>query len=261
MSTPTFQHLRIADKQAVRTITLCNPKQLNALHSALLAELNIAINSLYTEKNLQAAILIGDGTRAFAAGADIKEFVGIKPIAAATLARRGQALFALIEACPIPVVAAVRGFALGGGCELAMACQLRVASPSARFGQPEVKLGLIPGYGGTQRLVQLIGKTKAMEWILTGATYTAEQALHAGLINHVVDNEEDLEPYIHQLLGHIQANSPTAVSAAISCINSACAHLAYEAEIQAFARCTTTQNFHEGTDAFLTKRKAVFSSR
>lgn len=262
MSESSFKHLRVEDQDHIRRIVLCNPKQLNALHRALLEELSLAIEALYSEKKqLWGAIIQGEGGRAFAAGANIKEFEDLSPTAAAHLARRGQQIFQRIEEGPIPVVAAVQGFALGGGCELAMACHLRVAAPSARFGQPELRLGLIPGYGGTQRLVQLIGKTKAMEWILTGETYTAEEALRVGLVNHVVETEEALLPYAQALLSKVAKGSPEAVSAAISCIHHAAAAHAYEAEAKAFANCAATENFQEGVSAFLQKRKANFSGR
>ena len=261
LSFPSFDHLHIENHDQVLKLTIYNPKKLNALHKALLRELAEAVEQLYEEKQLRAAIIIGEGSRAFAAGADIQEFVGLSAPEAIRLSAEGQSLFARISSCPKPIVAAVQGFALGGGCELAMACHLRVASPSARFGQPEVKLGLIPGYGGTQRLVQLIGKTRAMEWILTGKIYTAEEALQAGLLNAVVETEEELLPRAYTLLEHIKGGSPEAVAAAIDCINQAAPPQGFEAEVRDFAACATTENFREGTAAFLEKRKPNFSDK
>lgn len=256
-----FSYLKVEEQSDIMTIRLSNPQQLNALSKSLLDELSVAVEELHRQKKLRGAILIGEGTKAFAAGADIKEFVGMNSEGAADLATRGQRIFQRIEDAPIPVVAALRGFALGGGCELAMACHLRVATPSVRLGQPEVKLGLIPGYGGTQRLVQLIGKTKAMEWILTGAIYEAEEALKIGLLNHIVESEEALEPYVRELLNQTKAGSPEAVAASIACVNQAARTQAYEEEVLQFASCASTSNFKEGVDAFLEKRKPSFMPR
>ena len=261
MSPYSFSHLKVEKHHGIARLRLSNPRQLNALHQALLEELSLAVDDLYADTSLSGAILMGEGDRAFAAGADIKEFSNLLPEAAAHLSKKGQKLFQRIEDCPIPIVAAVRGFALGGGCELAMACHLRVASPSALFGQPEVKLGLIPGYGGTQRLVQLIGKTRAMEWILSGEVHTAKEALEIGLINRLSSTEESLEASAEELLNKVTIGSPEAISASIACVNRAAAPQAYEEEVKAFAQCAGTENFKEGTSAFLEKRKASFSGR
>ena len=257
----SFDYLRVEDRSQVRKITIYNPKKLNALHRAMLRELSKAIDTLYKEKSLRGAVITGEGEKAFAAGADIQEFVGLSAKEAAQLSEEGQALFLRISSCPRPIVAAVRGFALGGGCELAMACHLRIASSSARFAQPEVKLGLVPGYGGTQRLVELIGKTRAMEWILTGKIYTAEEALKAGLLNAVVEKEEELLPRAYELLELTKGGSPEAIAAAIKCVNQAIPPQEFKAEVKAFANCATTENFREGTAAFLEKRKPNFSDK
>ena len=257
----SFDYLRVEDRNQVRKLTIYNPKKLNALHQVLLRELSEAIDTLYKEKHLRGAIITGEGERAFAAGADIQEFVGLSSKEAARLSKEGQSLFLRISSCPLPIVAAVRGFALGGGCELAMSCHLRVASSSARFGQPEVKLGLIPGYGGTQRLVELIGKTKAMEWILTAKTYTAKEALQDGLLNDMVEKEEELLPRAYELLEQTKEGSPEAIAAAIKCINQAIAPQGFQEEVKSFSNCATTENFQEGTAAFLEKRKPNFSDK
>ena len=256
-----FSYLKVEQKADLMLVTLSNPKQLNALTEGLLGELEEVVEGLYDQKALRGVVIKGEGKQAFAAGADISAFVDLTPEGAEVFARRGQRVFARIEDAPVPVVAAVRGFALGGGCELAMACHLRVAAPSARFGQPEVKLGLIPGYGGTQRLVQLIGKTKAMEWILGGAIYGAEEALRLGLVNQVVDSEEALEPYALELLERTKVGSPEAISAAISAVNQAARAVNYEQEARSFALCAGTTNFREGTRAFLEKRAPSFTPR
>jgi enoyl-CoA hydratase len=211
---------------------------------------------------VRGILLTGSGEKAFVAGADIAELAALTPAQAERAAQRGQEAFCLIEESTKPVVAAVNGFALGGGCELAMACHMRVASENARFGQPEVNLGLLPGYGGTQRLPQLIGKGKALELLLTADQVKADEALRLGLVNHVVPQAE-LLAFCRQLLTKILSKAPVAAGMVIECVN---AHYAksqdgYDAEAKAFGRAFATEDFREGTQAFVEKRAAVFQGK
>ena len=185
-----FQNLLTKTENGIFTITVNRPDKLNALNKLTVQEIWLAINHAKENAEVKAIIITGSGTKGFVAGADIAEFIGLTPSEAKAMATEGQRVFKSIEDCHKPVVAGVNGFALGGGCELAMACHLRVASDNAKFGQPEVNLGLIAGYGGTQRLIQYIGKTKAMELHLTGDMITAEQALELGLVNYVTTQDQ-----------------------------------------------------------------------
>jgi enoyl-CoA hydratase len=196
------------------------------------------------------------------AGADISEIAELSEVNARNFAERGQEVFSMIEHCNKPVIAAVNGFALGGGCELAMACHIRVASNNARFGQPEVNLGIIPGYGGTQRLTQLIGKGKAMELMMTGDMVPAQEAFELGLVNHVTSQEE-LLPKCHEIMQKILTKAPLAIGLVIECVNAVYTkdEDGYQTEANSFARCCTSQDFIEGTNAFLEKRKPVFTGR
>ena len=209
--------------------------------------------------DVRAIIVTGAGERAFVAGADIAEFANYSEYEGSQLAAKGQELlFNLIENLSTPVIAAINGFALGGGLELAMACHFRVASDNARMGLPETSLGLIPGYGGTQRLPQLVGKGRALEMILTAGMIGTEQALMWGLINHVVTLEQ-LLPFCKKIAAKIKDNSPMAVASAISAVNSGYVDQGYPKEIETFGACFGTEDFKEGTQAFLEKRKAQFS--
>ena len=260
----TFENL-LYDLDAasgILTITLNRPTKLNALNAATIAEINSAIEQALDEPQVRGIILTGSGEKAFVAGADIAELAALTPAQAARAAERGQEAFARIEESTKPVIAAVNGFALGGGCELAMACHMRVASENARFGQPEVNLGLLPGYGGTQRLPQLIGKGKAIELLLTADQVKADEALRLGLVNHVVPQAE-LLGFCRQLLGRILAKAPVAVGLVLECVN---AHYnketdGYAAEAQAFGQAFETDDFKEGTTAFVEKRPAVFTGK
>lgn len=210
-------------------------------------------------EGLKGVVITGAGEKAFVAGADITEFQGLNPQQGRELAQRGQDTFYLIEHFKRPVVAAVNGFALGGGCELAMACHLRIAGEKARFGQPEVNLGLIPGYGGTQRLVQYIGKSKAMEYLMTAEMIGAADALQLGLVNYVVPAGEEVSK-AKELIEKIAQKAPVAITKIIKTVN---AYYTAEtdgfiAEINAFGECCATEDFHEGAAAFVEKRKAVF---
>ena len=246
----------------ILTITINRPTKLNALNAATIADIDMAMQRALDEPQVRGIILTGSGEKAFVAGADIAELAALTPTQAVRAAEYGQEAFCRIENSNKPVIAAVNGFALGGGCELAMACHMRVASDNARFGQPEVNLGLLPGYGGTQRLPQLIGKGKAIELLLTADMVKADEALRLGLVNHVVPQAE-LLPFCQQLLGKILGKAPLAVGMVLECVN---AHYAkgadgYAAEVKAFGQAFDSQDFKEGTTAFVEKRAAVFTGK
>lgn len=200
------------------TITINRPDKLNALNKTVIAELGEVVSEIYDNKDIKSAIITGSGPKAFVAGADISEFLGLSREEGHNLSKLGSDIFFRIENSPKPIVAAVNGFSLGGGCELAMACHFRIGSTTARFGQPEVNLGLIPGYGGTQRLTHLIGKGKAMELILTGAMIDAPEALRLGLINQITEPDQ-LLPRTKELLLLIQSKAPFAIAKVIECVN------------------------------------------
>lgn len=247
-------------ENAIATVTINRPMKLNALNKETIKELHDVFSKLERDDEVQVIILTGSGEKAFVAGADISEFSQFSVKEGAKLAAKGQKiLFDFIENLSTPVIAAVNGFALGGGLELAMACHFRVASTTAKMGLPEVSLGVIPGYGGTQRLPQLIGKGRAMEMIMTASMISAEQGLSYGLVNHVVSQEE-LMPFCEKIAQKISNNSPVAISYAIKAVNAGFMNTVngYEQEIKAFGACFGTDDFTEGTSAFLEKRKADF---
>lgn len=256
----TFENLLTATENGILTITINRPDKLNALNKKTVAEIGLAIKSGESDKNVKAILLTGSGQKSFVAGADITEFVGLTVEQGKQLAQAGQDVFRSIETCSKPVLAAVNGFALGGGCELSMACHLRVASENAKFGQPEVNLGLIAGYGGTQRLIQYIGKTKAIELHMTGDMINAEQALQLGLVNYVVPQEQ-LIPKSLELLNKIKGKAPKAITGVINSVNAYFAAEGFAAEIEEFGKCFATEDFKEGTSAFIEKRKAEFAGR
>jgi len=250
--------LEYADKNAY--ITINRPKKLNALNKETIAELHNAFKEVDQDESVRVIILTGSGEKAFVAGADISEFADFDASQGAELARKGQELlFSFMEDLNTPVIAAVNGFALGGGLELAMACHFRVASDNAKMGLPEVSLGVIPGYGGTQRLPQLVGKGKAMEMIMTAGMISAEDAKNYGLVNYVVTQNE-LIPLCEKIADKISKNSGTAISAAIKSINANFKDNVngFEVEIDQFGNCFETKDFIEGTSAFLEKRKPDF---
>jgi enoyl-CoA hydratase len=247
----------------ILTLTVNRPTKLNALNAATIAELGHAIDQARADAAVRGILLTGSGEKAFVAGADIAELAGLTGPGAQEAAARGQAVFRRFETSPKPVVAAVNGFALGGGCELAMACHIRVASDNARFGQPEVNLGLLPGYGGTQRLVQLVGKGKALELLLTADQVKADEALRLGLANHVVPQAE-LLAFCNSMLLKILSKAPVAVGLTIDCVNTFFdegGEAGYIAEAAAFGQAFGTADFKEGTIAFLEKRPAVFTGK
>ena len=256
-----FKNILVEKTAALAQITINRPKKLNALNKATIYELHQAFDALESDLKIRAIILTGSGDKAFVAGADISEFAHFSSEEGATLAREGQEiLFNFIENLATPVIAAINGFALGGGLELAMACHFRIASDNAKMGLPEVSLGVIPGYGGTQRLPQLVGKGKAMEMIMTAGMISADDAKQAGLVNHVTTQEE-LIPLAEKIISKIIRNSPVAISAAIVAINANFEEGVdgFDTEISAFGDCFGTEDFKEGTTAFLEKRKPNFS--
>lgn len=253
-----YQTLITSLDSHIFTITVNRPDKMNALNKDVMNELDMAIGEVYKNPEIRSAIITGAGTKAFVAGADISEFVGLSLEQAPELARRGQNVFDKIEVCPKPIVAAVNGFALGGGCELALACHFIYASENAKFGQPEVNLGLIPGYGGTQRLTQLIGRNLAMELLMSGNMIDAQDAMRYGIVNKVVQQDELLTT-AKAILGIIQTKAPLAISKIIDCVNNFDhTQQGYDFEIQKFGECFQTEDMKEGTSAFLEKRKAIF---
>ena len=258
MSTANLQ-LRIQDQ--VAWIQIDRPTKLNALNRAVLEELNQVFSDLRTDTSVRVIVLTGSGEKAFVAGADIAEFSEFGPVEGRALAQKGQdAVFTFIEQMNKPVIAAINGFALGGGLELAMACHIRIASANAKMGLPETSLGVIPGYGGTQRLAQIIGKGRAMELILSCQMLAADQALDFGLVTQVVPQEE-LLPAAAALAQKILKNSPFAIGQAIQAVNAAYEEglNGFEAEVNGFGTCFGSEDFKEGTQAFLEKRKANFT--
>lgn len=242
------------------TITINRPDKLNALNKTVIEELGRAIGEIYTNPAIKSAIITGSGPKAFVAGADISEFTTLDAKGGKALAQKGQDLvFNKIENSPKPVIAAVNGFALGGGCELAMACHFRLCSDNARFGQPEVNLGLVPGYGGTQRLTQLVGKGRAMELMMTGNMITAQEALQLGLVNYVTGAGE-LLPKTKEILQLINSKAPLAVQHIIALTNIAARgdKDGLQQEISAFGELFDTADAKEGAAAFLEKRKPSF---
>ena len=255
-----FSNILIHQEGAIATITINRPTKLNALNKATIEELHQAFKFADEDKTIRVIILTGSETKAFVAGADISEFADFDVKNGGELARKGQEiLFDFVENLSTPVIAAVNGFALGGGLELAMSAHFRVASTNAKMGLPEVSLGVIPGYGGTQRLPKLIGKGKAMELIMTAGMLTAEEALNYKLVNYVVDQEE-LLPFCNKLATKICNNSSTAIASAIKAVNAGFRNdiNGFESEIQEFGNCFGTPDFKEGTAAFLEKRKPNF---
>lgn len=255
----TYETLLTDLEQGILTVTVNRPDKLNALNHMVLADLDRLMDLVMSDPEIRAVLLTGAGPKAFVAGADISEFLQASPDEGAALAKRGQDLFFRIESCPKPFVAAVNGFALGGGCELAMSCHFRLASDNARFGQPEVNLGIIPGYGGTQRLPRLIGPGRAMELILSGGMIDAAEAHRIGLVNHITTQETLLEK-ARGILQTILSKSPVAVAQAIAAVNAATAIDAdgYAVEVDMFRGCFGTDDMKEGVTAFLEKRKPIF---
>jgi len=225
-------------------------------------ELKAVFQSMYDNKEVAGVILTGSGEKSFVAGADISEIAALTELQGRKFAEYGQEVFATIEQCNKPVIAVVNGFALGGGCELAMACHIRIATKSAKFGQPEVNLGIIPGYGGTQRLTQLVGKGRAFEIMLTGDIVNAEEAYRIGLANHVQETKIEALNLATEIIKKVQNKAPLAVGMVIDCVNAATySQSGYQTEANAFANCCKSEDFKEGTRAFLEKRPARFTGK
>ncbi|OUD37502.1 enoyl-CoA hydratase/isomerase family protein [Flavobacterium sp. FPG59] len=258
-----YENILVTTQENIATVTINRPTKLNALNVATISDLNKAFKLLSKNNEIRAIILTGSGEKAFVAGADISEFANFSIEEGSQLAAEGQEkLFDFIENLKTPVIAAVNGFALGGGLELAMSCHFRVASTNAKMGLPEVSLGVIPGYGGTQRLPQLVGKGRAMEMIMTAGMVTADEAHRIGLVNHVVSENELIE-FCTNIANKIIKNSPYAIGKAIKAVNANFKEgkNGYETEIKSFGKCFGTEDFKEGTTAFLEKRKAVFTGK
>lgn len=256
----SFENILVENNEGILQITINRPTKLNALNKATIEELNSAFEDAEEDEDVKVIILTGSGEKAFVAGADISEFSDFSPEEGKMLAAQGQAkLFDYVANFPKPVIAAVNGFALGGGLELAMSAHFRIASDNAKMGLPEVSLGVIPGYGGTQRLPQLVGKGRAMEMIMTAGMIDANQALQYNLVNHVVAPEELID-FTEKLASKIMRNSLVAIRSAIRAVNAnfESGVNGFEIEIEEFGRCFGTEDFKEGTNAFLNKRKADF---
>lgn len=254
-----FENLLWEVKDQILLLTINRPNKLNALNQQTMHEISQAFDAIYQEENIKGVVITGAGEKAFVAGADISEFIGMAGADAKAMAQKGHEIFFKIENCPKPVIAAVNGFALGGGCELAMACHIRLASENAKFGQPEVNLGIIPGYGGTQRLTQLIGKGKALELMMTADMIGASEALTLGLVNYVLSAEQ-LLPKAFEILEKVKQKAPVALAQVIRSAN-AIYQNGYEVEADAFAKSASTEDFKEGASAFLEKRKPNFQGK
>jgi enoyl-CoA hydratase len=257
-----YKTILAQEENNILTITINRPDKLNALNKEVFSELREAVHATYTNSSIAAIIITGAGDKAFVAGADIAEFKDFTAEEGAKLSANGHTVFNIIENCPKPVIAAINGFALGGGCELAMACHMRVAADNARFGQPEVNLGVTPGYGGTQRLVRLIGKGKATELLMTGDMLNATDAHTLGLVNYVTTPQELMAKCL-EILEKIKTKSPVAISKIVTCV---AAYYnkekdGFQTEINEFGSCFDTEDFTEGTNAFIEKRKPNFPGK
>lgn len=259
----SYNNILVETADSIAVLTINRPNQLNALNSETIAELSSAFKSLEEDSNVKAIIVTGSGEKAFVAGADIKEFYQFDVAQGKELAARGhESLFNLVQNLSTPVIGAVNGFALGGGLELAMSCHFRLASDNAKLGLPEVTLGVIPGYGGTQRLAQLVGKGRAMEMIMTAKMTSADEALTYGLVNYVTTQEELMDA-CKKIALKIVKNSPVAISSAIRAVNAGYSDgvNGFDVEIEEFGKCFGTEDFKEGTTAFIEKRKAEFPGK
>ena len=261
MDATKLKSINVSLEEGILTLSLNRVDRMNALNRAVIEELGEVMQEVYDDDDVKGVIITGEGDRAFAAGADIAEMSDLNEVNGRKFAEIGQEVFSSIEKCDKPVIAAVHGFALGGGCELAMACHIRVAAKNAVFGQPEVNLGLIPGFGGTQRLTHLVGKGRALELIMTGDTISAERAERIGLVNHVVEDKAAALEYSRRMLQKIISKAPLAVGMVVESVNAALDpdENGYQTEANSFAACCKSEDFAEGTQAFLEKREAHFT--
>lgn len=247
-------------KNGILYLTINRESKLNALNFNTLEELKNIFNEVNDNKSIRGVIITGTGEKAFVAGADINEISELNELNARKFAEFGQEVFDNIESCHKPVIAVVNGYALGGGCELAIACHMRIATSNAKFGQPEVNLGIIPGYGGTQRLTNLIGKSKATEILMTGDMLDANEANSLGLVNHVEPTKESAMAKAEEILTKIMSKAPLSIGMIVDCVNAVFAsdENGYQIEANSFARCVKSEDYREGTTAFLEKRKPNF---
>ena len=259
-----FNNIKINKVDKVAILKINRPKQLNALNKVTIDELNIALKELKNENSVKVIIITGEGDKSFVAGADIKEFAHYSVDEGKSLARSGQKkLFDFIEQYPKPVIAAINGFALGGGLELAMACHFRLCSKNARMGLPEVSLGVIPGYGGTQRLTQVIGKSRAIEMMLTAEMIDAEKAFDFGLVNHIAEDYDKAYDKAKNIIATVKRKGPDAIKNVIRSVKTFYDNSknGFKEEIKSFVDCTNTEDFKEGVKAFLEKRCPSFKGK
>ncbi|MDF2157125.1 enoyl-CoA hydratase-related protein [Algoriphagus sp. CAU 1675] len=255
-----FRNILAQEKDGVLYLTVNREDKMNALNFATLEELREIFDVVIDNKSIKAVIITGAGEKAFVAGADISEIAELNEVNARKFAENGQEIFSMIENCHKPVIAVTNGYTLGGGCELAMACHMRIATANAKFGQPEVNLGIIPGYGGTQRLTILVGRGKANELMMTGDMIGAEEAKSLGLVNHVLSTKEEAMAMAEQIIAKIMSKAPLAIGMIVDCVNAVylSEENGYQTEANSFARCVKSGDYKEGTTAFLEKRKPVF---
>ena len=255
-----YVNISLTVEEGIGTIMIKRASKLNAVNTETMEELRQAMFEVNRRTDINSVIITGEGTKAFIAGADISELVVLDELGAKRYSQNGQDVYAMIENSPKPVIAAINGYALGGGCELALACHMRVAVEAAKFGLPEVKLGTIPGFGGTQRLTQSIGKAKTLELIMTGDMLSATEAYQLGLINHVVQNHEELTRKTREILKKIATSGPYAIAMVIKSVNQVYStfEAGYMKEATYFGQTASTTDFHEGMEAFLAKREPKF---
>jgi len=251
------------DNEGIATLTINRASKLNALNYETLEDIRQNMQEVYDNPSIKSVIITGSGSKAFVAGADIAELAHLDRVNAKRYSQNGQDIFAMIENCPKPVIAAVNGYALGGGCELALACHIRIAVDTAKFGLPEVTLGTIPGFGGTQRLSQIIGKAKALELIMTGDRLSAQEAKELGLVNHLLNTKEEILDKSKEILRKIMKGSPAAIALVIKSVNSIydSQEKGYLIESSFFGKAAETEDYKEGMTAFLEKRKAEFKGK
>lgn len=255
-----FRNILTEEKDGVLYLTVNREDKMNALNFATLDELREIFEEVVDNKAIKAVIITGSGEKAFVAGADIQEISELNEVNARKFAENGQEIFAMIENCHKPVIAVTNGYTLGGGCELAMACHIRIATANAKFGQPEVNLGIIPGYGGTQRLTILVGRGKANELMMTGDMIGADEALKLNLVNYVLPTKIDAMDKAEEIIAKIMSKAPLAIGMIVDCVNAAFLsdENGFQTEANSFARCVKSGDYKEGTSAFLEKRKPIF---